>query len=177
MSTLSDDHLDNLRQALIGNFKGTWQMLHQAIDKIPDDRWHDGICEREPVDTESKRWFFSFVVYHVIETAEFYVNTTPDTMEWGKKAGFNWENVKNIKSDILPRITKELVLEYLAEIEERVNSFVSDSTPQSFLEKDGFHWFPCILHKLIYLLRHTTYHVGELSRMIREWECELLHWE
>ena len=167
----------DMRQALIGNFKGSWQMLRQAIEKIPDEKWHTGIFEREPVDKESKLWFFSFTAYHAIETAEFYIATTPEEMEWGKKAGFNWDNVSDIKKDILPKITKELVLEYLNEMEERVSSFLSNSTPEGLLEKDGFHWFSCILSKLIYLLRHTTFHAGELGRMLREWECDLLHWE
>jgi hypothetical protein len=98
-------------------------------------------------------------------------------MEWGKRAGYSLENVKDIKKDILPKITKELVLNYLQEIEDRVKSFLSNSSVESLLEKDSFHWFSSVLSKFIYSLRHTTYHVGELARVLREWECDLLHWE
>jgi hypothetical protein len=41
-------------------------MLHQAIEKIPNEKWHEGICEREPVDPEAKLWFFSLTTYHIV---------------------------------------------------------------------------------------------------------------
>jgi len=141
-------------------------MLRTAIENIPEEKWHDG----------SDGWFFSFNTYHVVETMEFYMNDNPDAMNWGGRAGYNWDDVKDIEKDILPLISKELVTSYLDEMEELVTKTITSMDSKKLEAKDGFHWFESVLEKFLYLLRHNMHHNGELSRALRDWGCKRSKW-
>ncbi|MHA2213265.1 MAG: hypothetical protein ACW992_08905, partial [Candidatus Thorarchaeota archaeon] len=143
-----------------------WKMLRQAIENIPDSQWHYGANE----------WFYSLTVYHIVETAEFYVNSSPEAMVWGKRGGFVWDDVKDIKSDVLPRITKESQIEYASDIGSCIDSLLKSITPDELSQPDGFHWFSSVFEKLLYLLRHCAHHVGELNRALRESDNERISW-
>ncbi|MHA1743933.1 MAG: hypothetical protein ACTSV6_06755, partial [Candidatus Heimdallarchaeota archaeon] len=66
---------------------------------------------------------------------------------------------------------------YLKEIEEKVSTYLKTLSFEQLLEKDGFKWFSSIFEKLLYLLRHTAHHLGELGRMLREWDCKRMKWQ
>ena len=100
----------------------------------------------------------------------------PDRMKWGARAGYNWDDVKDIKKDIVPKISKELVLAYADEMEELVTQTITSMNSEKLKEKDGFHWFESILEKFLYLLRHNMHHNGELSRALRDWGFKRSKW-
>jgi hypothetical protein len=141
-------------------------MLEAAIASVPYDKWNQGIG----------KWFFSFNVYHVIDTAQFYMLSDPDDMNWGGRAGIDWEKVEDMQKEVLPKLTKDFVHSYLKETKEKMASLFNTMTDQDYLEKDGFHWFDSILEKFVYLLRHSMLHIGELSRSLREWDCKHVKW-
>ena len=153
-------------KGLVRQYQSSWKMLRTAIENIPDEKWHDG----------SEGWFFSFTAYHAVETMEFYMNDNPDTMNWGGRAGYNWDDVKDEEKDILPKISKKLVLSYLDEMEKHVTKTISSMDSEQLETKDGFHWFESVLEKYLYLLRHNMHHNGELSRALRDWGCKRSKW-
>ncbi|MHA1953651.1 MAG: hypothetical protein ACW96U_06885 [Candidatus Heimdallarchaeaceae archaeon] len=157
----------NFRDALLSQFKGKWIMLRDSVDKCPVDRFHEGIGE----------WTYSWTIYHVIETAEFYIGETPETMNWGLRAGFDWkEDSKEVITKRKTAITKEFLREYLEEIDEKVSKFLNEKNDEDLLKKDGFHWFKSINEKLVYMLRHNSFHIGELAKSLREWETDRIKW-
>ena len=157
----------SFRGALQNQFEGKWKMLVEAIVKCPNEKFHDGIGD----------WSYSFSIYHIIETAHFYILDNPDTMKWGNRAGFDWNtDSKETISKKKKEITKEMLLEYYEEIEERISNFLNEKSDEDLLKKDGFHWFSSIYEKLIYLLRHNSFHVGELAKTLREWETDRIKW-
>jgi len=142
-------------------------MLESAIESVPDDKWHQGIG----------KWYFSFNAYHVIDTAQFYMLSDPDQMKWGERAGIDWESVEDWEKEVLPKLTKDFVQSYLMETKEKMISLFNSMTDQDYLKRDGFHWFDSVLEKLVYLLRHSMLHIGELSRSLREWSCKHIKWQ
>ena len=155
-----------ITEGLLRQFKSSWKMLRTAIENVPDEKWHDG----------SEGWFFSMTAYHFVETMEFYIGNDPDAMKWGKRAGYNWDHVKDIEKDILPLITKELVNSYLDDMEKTYAKAFSSMTLDELAGKDGFHWFTSVYEKLVYLLRHNMHHQGELSRTLSDWGCKRAKW-
>ena len=155
-----------LAKSLVRQYQSSWKMLRTAVENIPDEKWHNG----------SEGWHFSFNAYHFVETMEFYMNDDPDVMKWGSRAGYNWDNVKDIEKDILPLISKELVIAYLDEMEEKVTKTITSMDSKKLEAKDGFHWFESVLEKYLYLLRHNMHHNGELSRSLRDWGCKRSKW-
>lgn len=155
-----------LVKGLMRQYQSSWKMLRTAIDNVPDEKWHNG----------SEGWFFSLNAYHIVETMEFYMNDNPDKMKWGNRAGFNWDKVEDKEKDVLPKITKGLVLAYLDEIEELVTKTITSMSVEQLEAKDGFHWFESVLEKYLYLLRHNMHHNGELSKTLRDWGCKRSKW-
>ncbi|MHA1637828.1 MAG: hypothetical protein ACTSUB_07415 [Candidatus Thorarchaeota archaeon] len=153
-------------KTLANQFDNAWSMLNQAIENIPDELWSKNIGD----------WYFSMTAYHIIESANFYSGKTPDGMQWGFRAGFDWKETKNMKTDILPLITKDLVLLYLSEIKTKLSSTLNTVQNDVLQGTDGFHWFRSILEKLLYLQRHTMLHIGELYLALRTWDCKRGTW-
>lgn len=144
-------------------------MLYQAVQNASETLWLKNINE----------WSFSWVSYHIIETADFYSRDTPNGMEWGKYTGINWKT--DTEKEILEKkssITKQSLLSYLEAIESRITQVLELRSESELFSKDGFEeFFPSILEKFLYLLRHDTYHLGELSKALRDHECKRLKWQ
>ncbi len=153
---------------LLNQFKRKWNMLRESIDNCPDLKWHEG----------TDGWTYSYIIFHIIETASFYSKNNPDDMKWGDKAGIDWKrNTEEEIEDKKSKISKEFLLSYLQEIESKLSNIFSTTVDRDLLKKDDFHWFGSIYEKLVYLLRHNSYHLGELANLLREWNAERIKWQ
>jgi len=156
-----------ISRALLEQFKSKWDMLRQSIEKYPNDHW----------GKEEGEWTYAWIIYHIIETAKFYVADSPEKMKWSKRVGIDWDK-DNIEEIIKKksRITKEFLLEYLEEIEQDTNKLLESLTLEDYDKNDGFHQFQSVFEKLVYLLRHSTLHLGELSKELRNKEYDRMKW-
>ncbi|MFW9904747.1 MAG: DinB family protein [Candidatus Thorarchaeota archaeon] len=149
-------------------FHNSWDMLRQAIENITEEFWI----------TTINNWSFSWNIYHIIETAEFYSRNTPLGMEWGKRVGINEEmdteeEINRKKS----RITKEFLLDYLKEIEDKITNILTNSKDDDFFKTDEFDKGTLyVFEKLIYLLRHNMHHIGELNKVLRDSNNQRISW-
>ena len=84
--------------------------------------------------------------------------------------------MKDVEKDILPLISKELVGQYLSEMEDKLAAFLTSVSDDRFFEKDSFHWFENVYHKFLYLLRHTQHHIGELAITLRKIKATPIKW-
>ncbi len=158
---------------LLRQFNRNWNMLHQAIDNVPEKLWKE-----VQVDDFENTWSYLWNIFHIIETADFYSRITPENMEWGKKAGINWDNdPPEVIADKKDRITKLHLKKYLKEIEDRITEIFDSKDDLELLKKDNFHWFQSIFEKYLYLLRHDIHHIGELNKALRDWKCTRISWQ
>lgn len=158
--------LDATKASIAKQFAASWKMLNAAIDLVPAERWHAG----------TGKWYYSYTIYHVVETAQFYIQNEPGDMKWGSRAGYEWHEGIDIKTEILPKITKQLVRSFLDEVQNKLDDIVGEITDNALSAQDGFYWFRSVHEKLFYLLRHTAHHIGELARTLREWNLEPVEW-
>ncbi len=154
--------------SLARQYHGMWEMLRQSIEKIPDNHWFQGLGDDE--------WFYSLRVYHIIETAEFYARDTYENWKWGRQLGLEnwWESITH--KEAAQRVTKIELLDYLKKIEKRILKILKKASDVDLQKKDGFHWFSSILEKFQYLLRHNSFHIGELTLFLREIKSERIKW-
>ncbi|MFW9910471.1 MAG: DinB family protein [Candidatus Thorarchaeota archaeon] len=157
---------DNIINGLHRQFTSSCKMLRNAIESVPEEKWHEG----------SEGWFFSLTAYHAVETMDFYLRNTPEGMKWGGRAGYDWDKSKDTRTDILPKITKEIVMAYLEETEDKLNDIFNSWDTKKLNAKDDFKWFPSVFERMTYLLRHNMHHIGELSKTLRDWKCERVKW-
>ncbi|NHJ49881.1 MAG: DinB family protein [Asgard group archaeon] len=153
-----------ITSGLLAQFSSTWKMLREAIENCPDEYWYG----------TDKDWNYSRTAYHIIETQEFYLRNTPEGMEWGKLLG-DTENPDLSAVDIYP--SKVVLVNYLEELETKIKKYLKDVKLDDLLTKDGFKWFSSVFEKLLYLLRHNAHHLGEMGRMLREWDCQRMKWQ
>ena len=154
--------------SLLKQVKACQSLIHQAIDKANDDHFNGEIHE----------WMYNWKIYHVIETIEYYSSDDPNVFVWGRKAGIiakeeTKEEVLNKKK----KISKSLLKEYTLELTDNCIRKISSYTDVDLLSKDKFHWFESILDKYLYMIRHSMFHIGELSQALRYWDCEHILWE
>lgn len=153
-----------ITRGLLSQFASTWRMLQQAIENCPDKYWY----------RTDKDWNFSRTIYHIIETQEFYIRSTPEGMVWGKLLG-DLDNKTLSADEIYP--AKDILLNYLEDLQKQINDYLITISINELLNKDGFKWFNSVFEKLLYLLRHNAHHLGELGRMLREWDSPRMKWQ
>lgn len=165
---------------LVQQFESSWIMLRQSIENVPDDKWASGIETITKPWAEAKGqniWYFSERVYHIIQTVEFYSYDDQERMVWGGKiGGILWK--KESPEVTASRIEKKNMLEYLEEIRKKLEEKLRSFSDNDLFETDGFSKRqPSRLAKFLYTMRHSMWHIGELSRALREWDCERLVWQ
>jgi len=171
---------DNLVEHLVNQFDSSWKMLRESIMKVPDDKWSKGIepIERSWADSKGRNiWFFSERVYHIIETVEFYCADDPKIMKWGSRiGGVEWK--KESPEVTASRIKKEIMLDYLEEIKSKLESKLRSFSSEDLFGTDGFsEWQPSRLAKFLYTMRHSMWHLGELSKALRDWDSVRMSWQ
>jgi uncharacterized damage-inducible protein DinB len=150
--------------ALLSQFKSSWNMLRQAIDNVPEGCWNK----------TNNDWTFSDTVYHTITTQEFYFRDTPEGMGWGRLYG-DPKNKVDDPEKYYP--SKQILLEYQGRLESEISEYLGSKNDSDLETNDGFkEWLPNVHVKLLYLLRHNSHHIGELARMLREWDAERVSW-
>ncbi|MHA1304337.1 MAG: hypothetical protein ACTSQE_12240 [Candidatus Heimdallarchaeaceae archaeon] len=158
---------DTIGKILQKQYNSGWDMLEQAINKV----------DLEKMYMTEKEWKFVKFAYHIIETADFYSRSTPEGMKWGSKANIDYkEDTEEIIEKKWRELAKSDLLRYHNEIKEKISTILTKTTNVDFMLKDDFHWFDTILEKYLYLLRHTMYHIGELAKALRNWDCSHIKW-
>ncbi|MHA3963789.1 MAG: hypothetical protein AM325_009630 [Candidatus Thorarchaeota archaeon SMTZ1-45] len=167
-------------EQLIEQFESSWLMLRQSIENVPDDKWDVGIEVIDKPWAEVKGqniWYFSERIFHIIQTVEFYSSDEPEVMKWGGRiGGIDWR--KESPQITASRIKKDDMIAYLEETKMKLRNKLRTFTDDDMFETDGFSkWQPSRLAKFLYTMRHSMWHIGELSRTLREWDCERLEWQ
>ena len=152
-----------ITSGLLSQFSSTWKMLRNAIENVPDEYWYGTTHD----------WSYSRTLYHIIETQKFYIRDTPEGMEWGKLLIKLNTDDKPLDEVYPPKV---ILIDFLEKTEIEVTNYIKELTFEKLLEKDDFKWFGSVFEKLLYLLRHNQHHIGELARMLREWDCERVKW-
>ncbi len=171
--------VNRISEHLIDQYERSWKMLRQAIDKVPDEKWTDSVetIDKPWNDTKGMNvWYFSNIVYHVIQTVEFYTNDDPDEMEWGHRiGGIDWKT--ETPEVTASRVTKKDMLDYMEETKTNLSEKLRSFSEDDLFDADGFsEWQDSRLMKFIYTLRHSMWHIGELGRVMRDWDCERVNW-
>lgn len=151
--------------AILSQFRSSWKMLRQAISTVPNEYWNKAQNE----------WTFSDTIYHVLITQEFYFRDSPKGMEWGRLYGQPQYKINNPEK-YYP--SKEVLIEYQAHLEKQITEYLESLSDYDLTRSDGFKsYLPNIHVKLLYLLRHNAHHIGEITRMHREWGLERIIWQ
>jgi hypothetical protein len=139
---------------LADQYARAYKMLYTVIDNIPTDKWTSGLTEA---------CIPARIAYHTIEGLDFFLSDKPPSdFPWGQQFNGSWED---LPEQSLP--TKEEIVTYLKETQERVVDYFQAATDDVLLEAfDLYGWSGTTkLGQLVYALRHTMHHQGELAAL------------
>jgi uncharacterized damage-inducible protein DinB len=140
---------------LADQFDRMWMMLREAIDNCPDAEWKHG----------AGHWFLipSRLAYHTIETVDSYRRESPQAMDWAGRFGVDWETKEAEK---LP--DREPMLDYLEEIRGSLGGMLRSMSDEDLLAGHAFPWTGAtVLERMIYTLRHSMFHLGQIQAELR----------
>jgi hypothetical protein len=139
-------------EALIEHFNRTWDMWVEAIGNTTEEGWRMGdvsylIPARQLV--------------HTLTTADFYIGDLgAGDYDFNRMFNGDWESMTEWE---LPE--KDFALRKLEEVRKLVSEALSELDDEALMAKEEI--FPytgkTLLHRYIYLLRHTQHHLGELN--------------
>jgi len=150
--------------SLLEGFSLTWDMLRDAIDQIPDEHWKTGGIEYLAPARQ---------MFHIIETADFYMGKSREDFPWGARFGIDW---KEAALDDFP--DKEATREYLEEGVAKVEGWLKGQGEEGLLTaENNFPWTGgAVLGRALYLLAHCRQHMGELNAELRHRGLPRVKW-
>ncbi len=155
-------------------------MLRQSIQNVPEEKWAMGIKSIDKPWAEVKGqniWYFSERVFHIIQTVEFYTNNDPKRMKWGNRiGGIDWRTES--PEETASRIKKDDMVEYLEDTKEKLEMKLRLFSGNDLFETDRFsEWQPSRLAKFLYTMRHSMWHLGELTHALRYYDSKRTSWQ
>lgn len=149
-------------QILWQQFGASIDMLNNAINACPIEQW----------DTETQFWYRS---YHTIFYLDYYSSTDP--AHFLPPAPFTLSEFDS--SGILPdRVySKDELLNYLQFVKKKCSELIINLTPaiseQRFINVARNY---SLLEILIYNMRHTQHHVGQLHLLLKQGNVTVPNW-
>ena len=138
---------------VLDQFKRVFFKFREVVKAFPEEEWRIG---------ESDYQRPAGLADHFLSTIDYYTsNLSGDEFPWGKRLGSDWE-------DPDPRAlpTKIVILEYLAEMEARLESWTAK---MDFLAVDDLHPYcgKTVLGRAFYIIRHSESHLAEMNLELR----------
>jgi uncharacterized damage-inducible protein DinB len=152
-------------KAIEEQFRRTFAMWKEEVKNIPADEWRKGKIDY---------LIPSRHLCHMAVTADYYVgDALADEYDWNSLFGGDWEAMC---PEDLPN--KKKALEKLGEIEKIVNGRLAKPADKDLYvnEKQSPWTGKTLASKLMYLLRHTQHHLGELHAELRHRGIERAKW-
>jgi hypothetical protein len=154
--------LSTLSEGLRGQYTRIFEMLRDATRAFDDEQWAAGEGLLVP-------WR---IALHAVDTIDFYLHDEPDHGVFGR-FGCLWKG----ESDET-RPSQAQLLAYVDEIEARGRAWLAAKGDADLLAPTGFPWTgDSRLEQLIYSLRHSQQHVGELNAILRARDLPRIPWD
>ena len=154
----------SVSEALLEAYALIWEMYDDAIENIPEEHWRTG---------EIDYLIPARQVYHAVETADFYSESTPDDFRRGQKF-----DCKCFDSPPEELPTNEQTREYHEEVRTKETNWIRGmDNPELLAKEQSFPWTgSVVLGRALYLLGHYRQHFGELNAELRRRGLPRIKW-
>ena len=139
---------------LIEQYEHTWRVFERIVSDFDDDAWlHTGRGAITPAR----------MAFHILKGVKYYIEDSTTTLfASGRSFESNWETVKE---QDLP--SQDDILACTGELRGKTREWLSGMDLNS--ENGSFPWAgKTKLGVALFLLRHSVYHLGELSSLLNE---------
>jgi hypothetical protein len=154
--------ISTVKEALWTQFGASIDMLKNAIEMWPDNRWQ----------TDKK---FFYVAYHVTVFLDYYLTNPPEAFSPGLAFTITEPDhaPPEALDDVVPdRIySKTELLEYLHVCREKCRQLIANLTDEKISERwieDSGDMNYSVLEILLYNMRHVQHHAAQLNMLLRK---------
>jgi len=141
-----------------------WAMFRATVERLTDDQWYAG---------DNPGQVPAWQAFHALLWAEYYVQADPKNFNPRGRFGVSDRDAPSS----LP--SRTAVLAYIDEVAAQTDTFLRSLDSEALLAPEPlFPWTGAtVLERVVYTLRHTTYHLGELSATLRLHGAESTEWQ
>ena len=142
------------KNEFIKQYAHTWRVFERLVKDFEADGW---LQTGRGANTPAR------MAFHILQSAKYYLEDTSDIVfASGKSFEPNWISVAE---ENLP--SQNDIVACIHEMQERTEKWVSEMDPNA--ENIAFPWAgETKLGVVLFLLRHTLFHIGELSSLLNE---------
>lgn len=147
------------------HFQRQFRTLEGAYGRASEEAW--------AYDDQRLKGVWQWLL-HVLETVEFYLDERPaDAFPWGNRFDLDWEDAG---TDRVPSRAEMQV--YQDEVEHLVQRALADKTEEDLAAAETLRpWTGDLFAgKMLYVIRHTQQHIGDINRVLRWHGDEALEW-
>ncbi len=151
---MANDESRIMKTEFIKQYEHTWRVFEGIVNDFDNDTWiHTGRGTITPVR----------LAFHILQAVKYYIeDSTTIVFASGKSFESNWEIVKE---EALP--SQDDILACISELKVKTEVWLSEMDFDS--ENTSFGWAgETRLGVVLFLLRHSVYHLGELSSLLNE---------
>jgi uncharacterized damage-inducible protein DinB len=128
------------------------EMLHEAINLCSEDLWNK----------ETEDLPFWQLAYHSAYYLDFYLGEGP------KKHVERFDIKENLNERMEKTLTKKQLKTYLKEVKAKCDGVLEKLSSKELEGKNSYFWTgPTLAHRMIYNIRHSQHHVGQLNLILR----------
>ncbi|MBN1935420.1 MAG: DinB family protein [Anaerolineae bacterium] len=149
---------------ILNQFERQFKTLDTLYDRVNDAAW------AFPDQRIKGTWQW---MAHLLETVEFYLGNRNEGFEWGHRFDLDWENAQ---ANPIP--SREAMRVYQKDVQAFALQVLGGKSDADLLVPESLHpWTgKTYLGKLLYLMRHTQQHIGDINRVLRMNGCDALEW-
>jgi len=150
---------------ILNQFERQFKTLDTLYGRVNDEAW------TYPDQRVKGTWQW---MAHLLETIEFYTSDKPaEQFPWGHRFGVDWENAQ---AEPVP--DKEAMHAYQKDMGQFLRQVLGNKTDQDLAAPETIYpWTgQTCLGRLLYLMRHTQQHIGDINRGLRLNGCEAMEW-
>jgi hypothetical protein len=155
--------MDSLHEALREQYRRQFMMLREALADNDDQRLRAGQGLLVPAR----------LLVHILWTSAFYLHDEPDYSVFATGRSSNW---KEAATEDLP--TAARMAEFLAEVEAAFETWLAAKSAADLGAPTRFPWTGAsVLDQLLYNLRHSQQHIGEINAILRAADAPRISWQ
>jgi len=151
---MANDESNIMKNEFVEQYEHTWRVFEGIVNDFDNDAWiHTGRGTITPVR----------LAFHILQAVKYYIEDST-TIVFASEKSFesNWETVTE---ESLP--SQDDILICSSELKAKTKEWLSEMDFDS--ENTAFGWAgETRLGVVLFLLRHSVYHLGELSSLLNE---------
>lgn len=155
---------DRILVSMRKQFESFWSMFFSVFDVCTPEEWREAGVEAFATPAR--------LMLHIVETVDYYFDAEPEAFDWGREGDWRHDAVKALPSEGAMR-------DYAREVRHKTEDWFTYHEAEDCNAHEstfGTDW-ETDLERVVYVLRHSQHHLGQLSLELQRRGLPEILWE